>query len=162
MTCFCQVWKGRPWCAGSHLQEGPLPCLQPGTHRLTTHQNHLTSPSQDFPPVGERSDDQATAHAPPRETDQKAWWWVDFSFLSKMHWYWSACLHLSSQTWKPSIIFQLLSHQCAKNWCLKWRMFPIRRWCLTPLVVAGENGNKISKTCRRECLAMSFVFVCWQ
>ena len=86
MTCFCQVWKGRPWCAGSHLQEGPLPCLQPGTHRLTTHQNHLTSPSQDFPPVGERSDDQATAHAPPRETDQKAWWWVDFSFLSKMHW----------------------------------------------------------------------------
>ena len=117
---------------------------------------------QDFPPVGERSDDQATAHAPPRETDQKAWWWVDFSFLSKMHWYWSACLHLSSQTWKPSIIFQLLSHQCAKNWCLKWRMFPIRRLCLTPLVVAEENGNKISKTCRRECPAMSFVFVCWQ
>ena len=29
---------------------------------------------QDFPPVGERSDDQAAAHATPRETDQKVRW----------------------------------------------------------------------------------------
>lgn len=50
MAAF-QVWAGGPWCAGSHLQEGPLPRLQSGWKIFVCEGSVKMFCLQIFPPL---------------------------------------------------------------------------------------------------------------